>query len=107
MKKHQIKNNFTYFMKGTEKALRIMTCLFGAIIVSAVISLGAKANQTDLDNNVLSKQEEQTKAKAQWREKNGDWQPNLTAGVEQEALAYVLKKQKELDDEKAKSKAKN
>ena len=39
--------------------------------------------------------------------KNGDWQPNLTAGVEQEALAYVLKKQKELDDEKAKSKAKN
>lgn len=106
MKKHQLKNSFTYFMKGSEKALKIMTCLFGAIIV-VVISIGVKANQTDLDNNVLSKQEEQTKAKAQWREKNGDWQPNLTAGVEQEALAYVLKKQKELDDEKAKSKAKN
>lgn len=107
MKKHQLKNSFTYFMKGTEKALKIAVCILGATMVSAVISIDAKANQTDLDNNVLSKQEEQTKAKAQWREKNGDWQPNLTAGVEQEALAYVLKKQKELDDEKAKSKAKN
>lgn len=60
---------------------------------------------TDWHDNTLS--EQQAKAKAQWREENGDWQPNLTAGVEQEALAYVLKKQKELDDEKAKSKAKN
>ena len=32
MEKHQLKNSFTYFMKGTEKALKIMTCLFGAII---------------------------------------------------------------------------
>lgn len=56
MKKHQIKNNFTYFMKGTEKALKIMFCLFGAIIVSAVISIGAKANQTDWHNNALSEQ---------------------------------------------------
>jgi hypothetical protein len=56
MKKYQLKNNFTYFMKGTEKALKIMTCLFGAIIVSAVISIGAKANQTDWHDNGLSQQ---------------------------------------------------
>lgn len=107
MKKHQLKNSFTYFMKGTEKALKIAVCILGATMVSAVISLGVKANQTDWDNNVLSKQEEQTKAKAQWREENGDWQPNLTAGVEQEALAYVFKKQKELDHEKESGKSRD
>ena len=83
-------------MKGTEKALKIMTCLFGAIIVSAVISLGAKANQTDWHNNTLSEQiqqEERAKAKAQWREENGIYQANLTPDM----YRYVEQKQAEIN----------
>ena len=97
MKKYQLKNSFTYFMKGTEKALKIMTCLFGALIVSAVISLGAKANQTDWDNNALSQQEEQAKAKAQWREENGIYQANLTPQVNADMYRYVEQKQAEIN----------
>lgn len=100
MKKHQLKNSFTYFMKGTEKALKIMTCLFGAIIVSAVISIGAKANQTDLHDNTLSEQiqqEERAKAKAQWREENGIYQANLTPQVNADMYRYVEQKQAEIN----------
>jgi hypothetical protein len=100
MKKHQIKNNFTYFMKGTEKALKIMTCLFGAIIVSAVISIGAKANQTDWHDNTLSEQiqqEERAKAKAQWREENGIYQANLTPQVNADMYRYFEQKQAEIN----------
>ena len=97
MKKHQLKNSFTYFMKGTEKALKIMSCLFGAIIVSAVISLGAKANQTDWHDNELSQQEEQAKAKAQWREENGIYQANLTPQVNADMYRYVEQKQAEIN----------
>ena len=100
MKKHQLKNSFTYFMKGTEKALKIMTCLFGAIIVSAVISIGAKANQTDLHDNTLSQQiqqEERAKAKAQWREENGIYQANLTPQVNADMYRYVEQKQAEIN----------
>lgn len=100
MKKHQLKNSFTYFMKGTEKALKIMSCLFGAIIVSAVISLGAKANQTDWYDNTLSqqiKQEARAKAKAQWREENGIYQANLTPQVNADMYRYVEQKQAEIN----------
>ena len=100
MKKHQLKNSFTYFMTGTEKALKIMTCLFGAIIVSAVISLGAKANQTDWHNNTLSEQiqqEARAKAKAQWREENGIYQANLTPQVNADMYRYVEQKQAEIN----------
>ncbi|WP_118816867.1 hypothetical protein [Haemophilus haemolyticus] len=100
MKKHQIKNNFTYFMKGTENTLKIMTCLFGAIIVSAVISIGAKANQTDWHDNTLSEQiqqEERAKAKAQWREENGIYQANLTPQVNDDMYRYVEQKQAEIN----------
>ena len=97
MEKHQLKNSFTYFMTGTEKALKIMTCLFGALVVSAVISLGAKANQTDWHDNELSQQEEQTKAKAQWREENGIYQANLTPQVNADMYHYVEQKQAEIN----------
>lgn len=110
MKKHQIKNNFTYFMKGTEKALKIAVCILGATMVSAFISLGVKANQDDLNNNELSERIQlvaRTEARAKWCEENPCWQANLSKEAEQEALAYTAKKQKELDDEKAKSKAEN
>ncbi|HHF4705207.1 TPA: hypothetical protein ACPPBN_000119 [Haemophilus influenzae] len=100
MKKHQLKNSFTYFMKGTEKALKIMTCLFGAIIVSAVISLGAKANQTDWHNNELS---QQIQAETQCELKGGIYEngvclpPNLTLTAEKELQAYTAQKQAEIN----------
>lgn len=93
-------HSFTYFMKGTEKALKIMTCLFGAIIVSAVISIGAKANQTDWHDNTLSEQiqqEARAKAKAQWREENGIYQANLTPQVNADMYRYVEQKQAEIN----------
>ncbi|WP_233768340.1 hypothetical protein [Haemophilus influenzae] len=100
MKKHQLKNSFTYFMKGTEKALKIMTCLFGAIIVSAVISLGAKANQTDWYDNELS---QQIQAETQCELKGGIYEngvclpPNLTLTAEKELQAYTAQKQAEIN----------
>lgn len=100
MEKHQLKNSFAYFMKGTEKALKIMTCLFGAIIVSAVISLGAKANQTDWDNNELS---QQIQAETQCGLKGGIYEngaclpPNLTLTAEKELQAYTAQKQAEIN----------
>ncbi|HHF3902462.1 hypothetical protein [Haemophilus influenzae] len=100
MKKHQLKNSFTYFMKGTEKALKIMTCLFGAIIVSAVISLGAKANQTDWYDNELS---QQIQAETQCELKGGIYEnsvclpPNLTLAAEKELQAYTAQKQAEIN----------
>ncbi|HHF3649304.1 TPA: hypothetical protein ACQWM9_001497 [Haemophilus influenzae] len=100
MKKHQLKNSFTYFMKGTEKALKIMTCLFGAIIVSAVISLGAKANQTDWYDNELS---QQIQAETQCELKGGIYEngvclpPNLTLTAEKELQDYTAQKQAEIN----------
>lgn len=100
MKKHQLKNSFTYFMKGTEKALKIMTCLFGAIIVSAVISIGAKANQTDWQNNTLSQQiqaETQCEVKGGIYENGACLPPNLTLAAEKELQAYTAQKQAEIN----------
>ena len=100
MKKHQLKNSFTYFMKGTEKALKIAVCILGATMVSAVISIGAKANQTDWHDNTLSEQiqqEERAKAKAQWREENGIYQANLTPQVNADMYRYVEQKQAEIN----------
>ena len=100
MKKHQLKNNFTYFMTGTEKALKIITCLFGAIIVSAVISLGAKANQTDWHDNELS---QQIQAETQCELKGGIYEnsvclpPNLTLVEEKELQSYTAQKQAEIN----------
>lgn len=100
MKKYQLKNNFTYFMKGTEKALKIMTCLFGAIIVSAVISIGAKANQTDWHDNELSQQiqaETQCELKGGIYENGACLPPNLTLAAEKELQAYTAQKQAEIN----------
>ena len=100
MKKHQLKNSFTYFMTGTEKALKIITYLFGAIIVSAVISLGAKANQTDWHDNELS---QQIQAETQCELKGGIYEnsvclpPNLTLAAEKELQSYTAQKQAEIN----------
>ena len=100
MKKHQLKNSFTYFMKDTEKALKIAVCILVATMVSAVISIDTKANQTDWHDNELSEQiqqEERAKAKAQWREENGIYQANLTPQVNADMYRYVEQKQAEIN----------
>ena len=100
MEKYQLKNSFIYFMTGTEKALKIMTCLFGALIVSAVISLGAKASQTDWHDNELS---QQIQAETQCELKGGIYEnsvclpPNLTLAAEKELQAYTTQKQAEIN----------
>ncbi|WP_118867474.1 hypothetical protein [Haemophilus haemolyticus] len=99
MKKHQLKNSFTYFMKGSEKALKIMTCLFDAIIV-VVISISVKANQTDWHDNELSQQiqaETQCELKGGIYENGACLPPNLTLAAEKELQAYTAQKQAEIN----------
>lgn len=100
MKKHQLKNSFTYFMTGTEKALKIAVCILVATMVSAVLSIGAKANQTDWHNNALS---EQIQAETQCELKGGVLEnsvclpPNLTLAAEKELQAYTVQRQAEIN----------
>lgn len=46
---------------------------------------------------------EREKARVQWIAENGQYQPNLTESAKLEALAFTATKQKELDNEKGKS----
>lgn len=46
---------------------------------------------------------EREQARIQWIAENGQYQPNLTEPAKQEAMAYTNIKQKELDNEKGKS----
>lgn len=47
---------------------------------------------------------EREQARIQWIAENGQYQPNLTEPAKQEALVFTATKQKELDNEKGKSK---
>lgn len=73
----------------------------------AVATLSFIAFSTQARNHQQVPQEEIAQAKAQWRAENGIYQPNLTPAAEQEALAFVAKKQKELNDENKKSRTEN
>ena len=46
---------------------------------------------------------EREQARIQWIAEHGDLQPNLTEPARQEALVFTATKQKELDNEKGKS----
>lgn len=48
-------------------------------------------------------QEERAQASLLWNAEHGDLQPNLTEPARQEALVFTTTKQKELDNEKGKS----
>ena len=100
MKKHQLKNSFTYFMKDTEKALKIAVCILVATMVSAVISIDAKANQTDWYDNELSQQiqaETQCELKGGIYENGACLPPNLTLAAEKELQVYTAQKQAEIN----------
>ena len=47
---------------------------------------------------------EREQARIQWIAEHGEYQPNLTEPAKQEALVFTAAKQKELDNEKGKSK---
>lgn len=47
---------------------------------------------------------EREQARVQWIAEHGEYQPNLTEPAKQEALVFTATKQKELDNEKGKSK---
>ena len=49
-------------------------------------------------------QEERAQASLLWNTEHGDLQPNLTEPARQEALVFTATKQKELNNEKGKSK---
>lgn len=46
---------------------------------------------------------EREQARIQWIAEHGEYQPNLTEPAKQEALVFTSTKQKELDNEKGKS----
>lgn len=74
----------------------------GIVFAVAIFALyqcrPAYANPTDWHDDAVSRQIQAEERKL-WREEHGDWQPNLTPAVEQQALAYTAMKQAELDRE--------
>lgn len=71
----------------------IATMLFALFVLIVVSATPAHAYT----------QEEKAQASLLWNEEHGDLQPNLTEPAKQEAMAYTNIKQKELDNEKGKS----
>ena len=71
----------------------IATMLFALFVLIVVSATPAHAYT----------QEEKAQASLLWNEEHGDLQPNLTEPARQEALVFTATKQKELDNEKGKS----
>lgn len=88
-------NKLINFLKTT--AYTIATTLLICLVVMAMLTaLAAQASEpTAL---------EREQARIQWIAENGQYQPNLTEPAKQEALVFTAIKQKELDNEKGKSK---
>lgn len=87
-------NKLINFLKTTVYVIAIVlsVCLVAMTMLTA---LAAQASEpTAL---------EREQARIQWIAENGQYQPNLTEQTKQEAMAYTNIKQKELDNEKGKS----
>ena len=59
----------------------ITACVWGVALIGLSLSRPTLASDTDYNNNAVSEQIS-AKAKAEWREENGEWQPNLDADTE-------------------------
>lgn len=88
------KNNFSETYKG--KSVKIALAIIAALLLGCLISVGAYATDTDWHDNEVSEQI-QAEARKQWREENGDFQPNLTPVAEREMQAYTAQKQAEIN----------
>lgn len=97
---NQNKNSFTEFLKGTGKYLFAIALIFLIVLAGLWQCRPAFASSTDWHDNEISEQiQAQARAEARklWREKNGDWQPNLTPAAEKELQAYTAQKQTEIN----------
>lgn len=86
-------NKLINFIKTTAYTVAIILSICLVFMV-AVISTAQASEPTAL---------EREQARIQWIAEHGQYQPNLTEPAKQEALAYTEQKQKELDNEKGKS----
>lgn len=63
----------------------ITACVWGVALIGLSLSRPTLAADTDYNNNAVSEQistDWERKAKAEWIEENGEWQPNLNADTE-------------------------
>lgn len=86
-------NKLINFIKTTAYAVAIILSVCFVFMV-VVVSTAQASEPTAL---------EREQARIQWIAENGQYQPNLTEPAKQEALVFTATKQKELDNEKGKS----
>ena len=88
-----MKTKLIIFLKTT--AYTVATIISICLVFMVVVVSTAQASEpTAL---------EREQARIQWIAENGQYQPNLTEPAKQEALVFTATKQKELDNEKGKS----
>ena len=73
-------------------ATTILICLVAMTMLTALAAQASEPTALELEQ-----------ARIQWIAENGQYQPNLTEPAKQEALVFTETKQKELDNEKGKS----
>ena len=86
-------NKLINFIKTTAYTVAIILSICLVFMV-VVVSTAQASEPTAL---------EREQARIQWIAENGQYQPNLTEPAKQEALVFTATKQKELDNEKGKS----
>lgn len=86
-------NKLINFLKTTAYTVAIILSICLVFMV-VVVSTAQASEPTAL---------EREQARIQWIAENGQYQPNLTEPAKQEALVFTATKQKELDNEKGKS----
>ena len=87
-------NKLINFLKTTAYlvATILSFCLMAMVMLTALAAEAREPTALELEQ-----------ARIQWIAEHGDLQPNLTEPAKQEALAFTSTKQKELDNEKGKS----
>lgn len=87
-------NKLIIFLKTTAYVLVtiLSICLVAMTMLTALTAEASEPTALELEQ-----------ARIQWIAERGDLQPNLTEPARQEALVFTATKQKELDNEKGKS----
>ena len=87
-------NKLINFIKTTAYtiATTLLICLVAMAMLTALAAQASEPTALELEQ-----------ARIQWIAEHGDLQPNLTEPARQEALVFTTTKQKELDNEKGKS----
>lgn len=87
-------NKLINFLKTTAYlvATILSFCLMVMVMLTALAAEASEPTALELEQ-----------ARIQWIAEHGEYQPNLTEPAKQEALVFTSTKQKELDNEKGKS----